>query len=73
MVLKMVYQLQASKNSSNFLKKPLGEDEKRDENVYLNSYHWDFLEELAEEQDISRNEALRRVLDTVIKETGGIK
>jgi len=60
-----MYQLQ--KNREVFYKKSVGEEEKSDHNVYLKDSHWSFLDHLADSHDISRNQALRNILDEVMK------
>ena len=60
-----VYQLQ--KDREVFYKKSVGEEEKSDHNVYLKNSHWTFLDSLADSHGISRNQALRNILDEVMK------
>jgi len=58
-----MYQLQTSKNSSNFLKNDSDQDEKVGKNLYLKKSHFDFLDSQAEDKNCSRNQALRDILD----------
>jgi len=39
------------------------EEEKIGKNLYLKKSHFDFLDHLAEQKDVSRNQALRDILD----------
>lgn len=69
-----MYQLQTDKNTSNFLKNPSGQKEKKvGKNLYLKTKHFDFLDHIADSQDISRNQALRNILDELMKDGEGLK
>jgi len=59
-----MYQLR--NNSELFYKKEVGEESKSDHNVYLKDSHWSFLDTLADSHGISRNQALRNILDQVM-------
>lgn len=67
----MVYQLKTKKNSSNFLKNSndTKKEEKSDSNLYLKNSHWRFLDRLAEEKGVSRNQVAREIMDSVMKES----
>lgn len=58
------------KNCDNLLDKSFGSDEgeKVNRSVYLTSAQWRFLEDLAEEENVSRNEVLRQLLSEIREE-----
>lgn len=65
----LMYQLR--RNTDNVLDKNFGGsncEEKESSNVYLTTSQWEMLDKIAEEKGISRNKALRRILEEVKKE-----
>jgi len=60
----IVYQLKTNCTDS-FLTSSVQdqEEEKIGKNLYLKKSHFDFLDHLAEQKDVSRNQALRDILD----------
>lgn len=71
-VILAVYQLNTSKVSQNLLLKYSGQcdkiDEKIGKNMYLKRSHYRFLDDLADHRDVSRNQALRDILDKEMSE-----
>lgn len=55
------------RNTKNLLEDTPSSSEKEDHNVNLEKRHWDFLDRRAEEENISRNEALRRILESLTR------
>lgn len=66
----VVYQLK--KNREEPIEKGFGvsDREKKCRNLYLEVRHWDFLDNLADELEVSRNQALRIILNQIVEDEG---
>lgn len=67
----LTYTLRKNTNKS-FLNSSGESEEKEDHNVYLKKKHWNFLDSLAEDRNVSRNQVLRDILSRVLEERLGV-
>ena len=59
--------MQNVKRSFNTFEEP-EKKQKESHNVYLAKKHWNFLDEIANHSGMSRNKALREILDSIMGE-----
>lgn len=67
MVILLMYQLRKN-TTSYFINDSDQKEEKIGKNLYLKKSHFHFLDSRAEEKGVSRNQALRDILDSIMED-----